>query len=76
MNPHLHIQAAYIDYKYIEDLFEIDFKKYFAKELSSLDEFVEDGLIILNDNGMRFTDVGKMYSAFVCMVFDAYYEKN
>ncbi len=66
----------YIDYKYIEDLFEIDFKKYFAKELSSLDEFVEDGLIILNDNGMRFTDVGKMYSAFVCMVFDAYYENN
>jgi oxygen-independent coproporphyrinogen-3 oxidase len=66
----------HIDYKYIEDLFEIDFKKYFSKELSFLNEFVEDGLIFLNDNEIRFTNVGKIFSAYVCMVFDAYHENN
>lgn len=63
-----------LSFKYIEERFGIDFKKYFSNEYPSLDEFVEDGLITLDDDGIRFTELGKPFAAFVCMKFDAYYK--
>ena len=64
----------YLSFKNIEERFKIDFEKYFSKELASLDEFVEDGVLTLGSDGISFTEVGKPFAAFVCMKFDAYYE--
>lgn len=49
-----------VDFKEIEDTFDIDFNSYFESELSSLDEFLKDQFIIFNfDNSSDADDCYK-----------------
>lgn len=63
-----------LNYAEIEQRFGINFKEYFASELSQLPEHINDGVIEVNDQGITATHDGAPFIAFVCMLFDKFTE--
>jgi oxygen-independent coproporphyrinogen III oxidase len=56
--------------------FAIDFDKYFEEELHRLEPFREDGLVILDQNQIRATWLGRIFIRNLAMIFDPYLEKQ
>lgn len=63
-----------IDPKQIGEQFKIDFKTYFAQELSNLDDFVKDEYLELKDDTGEYkvTERGSHFINNICHVFDSY----
>jgi oxygen-independent coproporphyrinogen III oxidase len=61
-----------MEFKPLVDIFNIDPKQYFAKEINSLDEMIEDGLVKINESGIFLTEIGKDFSQNISNVFDKY----
>ena len=63
-----------IDPKQIGEQFKIDFKTYFAQELSNLDDFVQDEYLELKDDTGEYkvTERGSHFINNICHVFDSY----
>ena len=53
----------------------INFRQYFKDELKQLAVMHEDGLLSLDDDGIRVTDKGRLLIRNICMVFDRYLQK-
>lgn len=60
----------------ISQEFAIDFDRYFADELRRLEPFREDGLVILDPNEIRTTQLGRIFIRNLAMIFDPYLEKQ
>jgi oxygen-independent coproporphyrinogen-3 oxidase len=60
----------------ISQEFGIDFDRYFAEELTRLEPFREDGLIVLDPNEIRTTPLGRIFIRNAAMLFDPYLEKQ
>jgi oxygen-independent coproporphyrinogen-3 oxidase len=56
--------------------FAIDFDDYFEEELSRLEPFREDGLVIMDQGQIRATWLGRIFIRNLAMVFDPYLEKQ
>ncbi len=56
----------------IEQMYDINFKTYFAQELSDLQSFLEDNLLTFNDDCLQITPAGRMLMRNIGMQFDAY----
>jgi oxygen-independent coproporphyrinogen-3 oxidase len=65
-----------LDFKSVEDTFNIDFKEYFKWGLSNLKEMEEDKLIIMNDDGIIVKDMGRLLIRNIAMNFDGYIERK
>ncbi|MEH6628132.1 MAG: oxygen-independent coproporphyrinogen III oxidase [Motiliproteus sp.] len=65
-----------LDCKAIEAEFDIDFNNYFANELKTMKQFVDDGLMTLNNSTMAVTPAGRLLIRRICMTFDAYIPKE
>lgn len=52
--------------------FSIDFHTYFKAELEALERMAEDGLLLLEANGIQVLPKGRLLVRNVCMVFDAH----
>lgn len=50
----------------------VDFTAYFARELASLEDLEEDGLIEKTQEGLRVTQIGRLLIRNIAMRFDAY----
>ncbi len=61
-----------LDFASVEARWNIDFRDHFAGELARLEEMAADGLLELDDEGIRVLPVGRMLIRNICMVFDAY----
>ena len=61
-----------IDYEDFKKRFDINCKEYFKKEIDSLDEMVKDGLVIVSNNCIEITNVGKDFAQFITNRFDVY----
>ena len=62
-----------VDKADIQEKFPLkNFDDYFAVELELLAEFVEDGLVDIDDKKIRITDAGRFYQRQVCQIFDVY----
>ncbi|MCF5523258.1 coproporphyrinogen III oxidase, partial [Pseudomonas syringae] len=61
-----------LDFAEIEHSFGIDFSAYFSELWPQLTQMTEDGLIALNNEGIRVLPAGRLLVRSVCMVFDAY----
>ena len=61
-----------LDFKQFEEFFNINPKDYFSKEIDFLDEMIEDGLVIISDNALEMTELGKDFSQNISNVFDKY----
>ena len=70
-----------IDYKVMENKYQIDFKKYFNKEISNLNEFIKDSLVVLSNEQLIITELGTNFTPQIANIFDKYnpqkiYTKN
>ena len=54
----------------------IDFDNYFARELAALDEFVEAGLVNIDDEWITVLPAGRMLIRAIAMVFDRYLRQD
>jgi len=61
-----------IDFKEYNIMFDIDFDKYFAKEINNLKAFENDGLLIIQSDKITLSDLGVHFSPQVANVFDNY----
>ena len=61
-----------INYKEFNEMFEIDTKEYFKKEIASLKEMVEDGIVEITDETIKITELGRDLAQFITNRFDAY----
>ena len=61
-----------LDMPAIEQLFNINFREYFATELTELSEMENDGLLSVAGNQILVHPVGHLLIRNICMVFDRY----
>ncbi len=74
------ISSFQLDYKLIEEQYNISFVEYFAEEMDDLMPMIEDGMIEIFKSGMQttlnVTDKGRLLIRCICMVFDKYLNNN
>jgi len=56
----------------LEQLFELKFRRYFARELEALEPIADDGLIEWTAQGLRVTAQGLLFLRAIARCFDAY----
>lgn len=64
---HLHL-----DFAELEQKFSINPDTYFATEVAQLAPMIEDGLLSIDDKGIRVHNKGRLLIRRICMVFDEY----
>lgn len=62
----------FLDFSVIEKEHNIVFTDYFKEELIRLQELAQDGIIILSENIITITELGKQFASLVCRHFDKY----
>lgn len=65
-----------LDMREIERSFGIDFRRYFAAELGSLSDFVEDGLLEATDDTLAVVGLGRFFVRNMAAVFDTYIRRE
>ncbi|MHC1738904.1 MAG: oxygen-independent coproporphyrinogen III oxidase [Ignavibacteriaceae bacterium] len=65
-----------LNFKTVEDKFQINFKDYFSWGLRNLKEMADDGLISLSENSLAITEVGRLLVRNIAMNFDGYIERK
>ena len=60
----------------IELAWLLDFRSYFARELESMQELAEQGLVVVDDNGVQVTPQGWFFVRAVAMVFDRHLQAD
>ena len=61
-----------LNYSAVESKFNINFKEYFNKEINSYIDMENDNLVILHDNKIEVTEMGRLLIRNIAMKFDAY----
>lgn len=61
-----------VDYREVQERFDIEFASYFENEVAALEPFVDDGLLEWTANGFRATELGRLFARHVCALFDRY----
>jgi oxygen-independent coproporphyrinogen-3 oxidase len=61
-----------VNFDLFSSRFKLDFESYFAAEMESLGNYVEDRFIIIDDKEIRITPLGQVFIRNIAMVFDAY----
>ncbi|MBY0453581.1 MAG: oxygen-independent coproporphyrinogen III oxidase [Burkholderiaceae bacterium] len=60
----------------MEQAWLLDFRQYFSAELTKLEEMAEQGLVVLNAEGVQVTDMGWYFVRGIAMVFDRYLQAD
>lgn len=61
-----------LSFNTVKEKFNVDMQIHFAQELSQLTPMIEDGLISVDEQGIRVHNAGRMLIRRICMVFDEY----
>ncbi len=65
-----------IEFREIEDLFNIDFSDYFSKEINILADMQRDELLIINEDAIEILPAGRFLIRNICSVFDIYLDRE
>ena len=65
-----------IDFASIEDAFLINPRQAFRRELAAMAEFSAQGLVSVDDDGVRVTEAGRFFLRPIAMVFDRHLERR
>jgi oxygen-independent coproporphyrinogen-3 oxidase len=65
-----------LDFDWIESAFGVDPRRHFARALVELEEMASDGLVEIDDAGLRVTSTGRFFLRNLCMPFDAYLARD
>ncbi|BBM84360.1 oxygen-independent coproporphyrinogen III oxidase [Candidatus Uabimicrobium amorphum] len=63
----------YLEKAYIEKRYGIVFNDYFSKALEELVEMEEDGLVILKEDSIKVTEIGRLFIRNIAQKFDYYF---
>ena len=61
-----------LSYTEFSTTWDIDFRTHFADGLAELPPLAADGLITLSDQGLKVTDLGRLFLRNIAMCFDSY----
>ncbi|QFI39468.1 oxygen-independent coproporphyrinogen III oxidase [Moritella marina ATCC 15381] len=61
-----------LDMDKIAQTFDLDFASYFAEDMELLQTFINDELVIIEDNMLQVAPKGKLLIRNICMCFDVY----
>ena len=61
-----------LEYSVINQLHGIDFQSHFADELQRLQNFADDGLVTIDEQGIEVAPLGRLLIRNICTVFDRY----
>ena len=61
-----------LNFASIEQAYGVDFATYFAQDLQLLRPFIEDGLVRVDEQGIRVSTTGRLLIRNICMCFDCY----
>ncbi|MCB1984820.1 MAG: oxygen-independent coproporphyrinogen III oxidase [Burkholderiales bacterium] len=73
---HALICHSIVSFESVETFFSIDFKDYFANELSALSVHENAGLLTISDEEISITPIGQLFVGSVCKIFDKYLRVN
>lgn len=59
-----------IDFREFEEKYDLVFRKYFAEDLELLQTVIDDGFVIVREDSLEVTPLGKCFLRFVCEAFD------
>ncbi|MEA1982317.1 MAG: oxygen-independent coproporphyrinogen III oxidase [Campylobacterota bacterium] len=65
-----------LDIKRFDKQFGVEFKTYFADAIAELQPFVEDDLIVMNDEKIECSQTGTLLIRNIAMAFDAYMHQH
>jgi oxygen-independent coproporphyrinogen-3 oxidase len=65
-----------VEFAAIDAAFDLDFGRYFARELEDLHALEADGLVSITPRAIEITPRGRMLTRNVAMVFDAYLQRR
>lgn len=65
-----------LSYESIELSYMTDFREYFKSELQQLAEKEKQGLVVLEDDGIKVTEMGWFFIRAIAMVFDRYLQHD
>jgi oxygen-independent coproporphyrinogen-3 oxidase len=65
-----------IQFEPMEQAWLIDFRKYFVPELEQLEAMAEQGLVVLDSEGVKVTPMGWFFVRGIAMVFDRYLQAD
>jgi oxygen-independent coproporphyrinogen-3 oxidase len=65
-----------LDFKSIEDKFDINFDNYFAWGLSNLKPLMDDGLVTIENRHLKVSEMGRLLIRNIAMNFDGYIERK
>ncbi|NLH74346.1 MAG: oxygen-independent coproporphyrinogen III oxidase [Verrucomicrobia bacterium] len=65
----------YLDYSALSRKLGVSVPDYFEREIASLDDLESDGLVQRESNGLKVTEVGRLFVRVIAMRFDAYLPK-
>ena len=66
----------YLDISIMGKKFGINFQQHFRQELAGLKGMEQDGLIIIAQDHLQVTDLGRFFIRNICMTFDQYLAKD
>ncbi|MGL4206129.1 MAG: oxygen-independent coproporphyrinogen III oxidase [Aeromonadaceae bacterium] len=61
-----------LNFASIEQAYGVNFATYFAQDLQLLRPFIEDGLVRVDEQGIRVSTTGRLLIRNICMCFDSY----
>lgn len=73
---HALICHSVVSFESVETFFSIDFKHYFALELSQLSIHENAGLLVINAEEISITPIGLLFVGSICKIFDKYSRTN
>lgn len=65
-----------LPFSWVREHFQVEPTSYFAQELSELAPFVEDGLLVVNGDGITVLPQGRVFIRNICMPFDTYLRRE
>ena len=65
-----------LDYPAMSRMLDVDFTKYFAREIATLDDLEADGLLHRTPTGLEVTEIGRLLVRIIAMRFDAYLKQG
>ncbi len=65
-----------LDYADVENFFGVNAKTHFRYQLQELEQMQTDGLLIMDETGIKVSNAGRLLIRRICMVFDEYLPQN